>query len=73
MNIYDFLDILEIDDKDFESEYITVGGWCTEVLEKFPEVGDSFTYKNIKVTIQKVDGVRVEEVKVDIIDSEDDE
>lgn len=73
LNIYDFLDILEIDDKDFESEYITVGGWCTEVLEKFPEVGDSFTYKNIKVTIQKVDGVRVEEVKVDIIDSEDDE
>lgn len=73
LNIYDFLDILEIDDKDFESEYVTVGGWCTEVLEKFPEVGDSFEYKNIKVTIQKVDGVRVEEVKVDIIDSEEDE
>lgn len=73
LNIYDFLDILEIGDKDFESEYVTVGGWCTEVLEKFPEVGDSFEYKNIKVTIQKVDGVRVEEVKVDIIDSEEDE
>lgn len=68
LNVYDFLDILGIDDKDFESEYITVGGWCTEVLEKFPEVNDTFTYKNIKVTIQKVDGVRVEEVKVDIIE-----
>lgn len=73
LNIYDFLEILGLDDKDFESEYNTLGGWCTEVLEKFPEVGDSFEYKNIKVTILKMDGVRCEEVRVDILDDEEKE
>ena len=73
LNIYDFLEILGLDDKDFESEYNTLGGWCTEVLEKFPEVGDSFTYKNIKVTILKMDGVRCEEVRVDIIPEDEKE
>ena len=73
LNIYDFFEVLNIDDKDFESEYITVGGWCTEVLEKFPEVNDCFEYKNIKVTIVKVDGVRVEEVRVDIIEENPEE
>lgn len=65
MNIYDMFDLLEMDSEDFESEYDTVAGWCTEMLEKFPSVNDSFEYKNLKVTILQVDGVRVEKVKIE--------
>lgn len=64
MNIYDFFDLVEYEDKDFESEYTTVGGWCTDVLGKFPEVGDHFEFENLKVSIIEVDGMRVEKVKI---------
>ena len=70
MNIYDMFDMFEYDYKDFDSEYETVGGWCTEVLNKFPDVNDEFTYDIFKITILEMDDVRVEKVKVEIINKE---
>lgn len=66
MNIYDMFDLLEVSDKDFESEYSTVGGWVTEVLEKFPEPGDKFDYKNISIVVTECDDMRVEKIKVEV-------
>lgn len=71
MNIYDFFELLEKDSKDFESEYSTVGGWCTEILEKFPQVNDHFVYENLNITILEVDGMRVEKVRVQLILNDD--
>lgn len=71
MNIYDLFDLVEYDDKDFESEYTTVGGWCTDVLGKFPEVGDYFQFANLQVSILEVDGMRVEKVKVKVLKEEE--
>ena len=74
MNIYDFFELVDYDDRDFESEYTTVGGWCTDMLEKFPEVGDTFEFANFTVTITEVEGMRVGKIKVEIqemIDEED--
>ena len=73
MNIYDMFELFEMETEDFESEYDTVAGWCTEMLEKFPEVGDSFTYENLKLTIIQVDGVRVEKVKVEKVEKQDED
>lgn len=73
MNIYDMFELFEIETEDFESEYDTVAGWCTEMLEKFPEVGDTFTYENLKLTILQVDGVRVEKVKAEKIEVEEED
>lgn len=73
MNIYDFFELVEYDDKDFDSEYTTVGGWCTEVLERFPKDNDTFEFANLSVKILKVDGVRVEKVKVVVKETEEDE
>lgn len=70
MNIYDMFDMFEYDYKDFDSEYETVGGWCTEVLNKFPDVNDEFTYDIFKITILEMADVRVEKVKVEIINKE---
>lgn len=71
MNIYDFFELIDYDDKDFEADYTTVGGWCTDILEKFPEVGESFNFGNVLVTILNVDKMRVESVKVEIIKQEE--
>lgn len=73
MNIYDFFELVDYDDKDFESEYTTVGGWCTDILEKFPEVGDHFDFANFKVTVTAADKMRVGMVRVEVFeeDSED--
>lgn len=66
MNIYDFLELVDYDDRDFDSEYTTVGGWCTEVLEKFPQVNDTFTFANLKITITEAEDMRVRKLKVEV-------
>lgn len=73
MNIYDFFELVDYDDRDFESEYTTVGGWCTDILEKFPEVGDHFEFANFIVTIAAVEGMRVGKVKVEVQEQDEDE
>lgn len=73
MNIYDFFDLVEYDASTLEFEYTTVGGWCTDMLSRFPTIGDIFTFENIKVEIQSVDNVRVDKAKVEIMYSDTDD
>lgn len=75
MNIYDLWEMLEYENDEFDTEYTTVGGFCTEKLEKFPSVGDTFTFENFKFTILEVDedGVRVEKVSVEVLKPVNDE
>lgn len=49
---------------DDEPESTTVGGWVMEELGKIPETGDSFIYKDIKVTVTATEDNRVIEVVV---------
>ena len=42
----------------------TVGGWAAEMLEKVPEVGDSFTLGRHQFTVTEMDGFRVTKIKV---------
>jgi len=52
--IDDFFEELSLDeDEDIEAH--TVGGWIMEQLEHIPEVGDSFIYRNLSITITKAD------------------
>jgi CBS domain containing-hemolysin-like protein len=64
MSVNDFLDFLDLDDRDFESEYTTVGGWAIEMLDGFPDINDSFEYENLDVTVTELDGRRVEKLVV---------
>ena len=73
MNMYDFFELVDYDDRDFESEYTTVGGWCTDILEKFPEVGDTFEFANFTVIITEVEGMRVGKIKVEVQEMIDEE
>ena len=42
----------------------TVGGWAAEMLEKVPEVGDSFTLGRHQFTVTEMDGFRVTKIRV---------
>lgn len=64
--LFDELDISE------EYEAQTVNGWTMTVLGKLPEEGDVFEELGLRVEVLKMDGKRIEHVKVtDLRESED--
>lgn len=64
LSIYDFFEYLEVDEDMHHREYTTVGGWAIEMIKRFPNVGDSFEYKNMNITIKEMDDLRVKKVSV---------
>ncbi|MCR4709680.1 MAG: hemolysin family protein [Clostridiales bacterium] len=78
LNIYDFLEIVGMDEDDYESDYDseTVGGWVMEMLERFPVVGDEFRYENFTLKVLEAEERRVDKVLLTIDEEkepEDDE
>jgi len=73
MVISEFLDLLEIREKDFEAESETVGGWVIEELEAFPKAGDGFTFRDLKVTVLEADDRRVEKLLIERRESEEEQ
>ncbi|MCL2221232.1 MAG: hemolysin family protein [Oscillospiraceae bacterium] len=49
-----------------ESESNTVCGWIMDSLRRIPEVGDSFTFENLCVTVTKAESRRAEECIVEV-------
>lgn len=70
MQISDLFELLDVSDRDFDSEYTTIGGWATETLDRFPETGDSFRYKNLLVTVTKTDNMRADKLRVELVSDE---
>ncbi|MGM9637788.1 MAG: hemolysin family protein [Eubacteriales bacterium] len=66
MSIHEFFDQMELDEEEFDSEYTTVGGFVTEMLDKIPEAGDSFEYENLTVHVTEVKDNRVEKILVKV-------
>ncbi len=57
--IEDALDRIGYEERDFDSEYSSVGGWSLERLGFVPSVGDSFEYNGIGVEISEMDDQRI--------------
>lgn len=72
-NIYDMFDEMDVDDRDFESDCNTFGGWCVEMLGQNPVAGMSFDYKNLHVEITRAADACVEEARVCVLSQSDDE
>lgn len=73
-NVYDMFDSADFDEPaDFETEYTTVGGWATEMLDKFPVPGDSFTYENLKLTVLEATSVRVLKLRLEVLPKDEEE
>ena len=73
MVLSDFLELVGINENDFDAESDTVGGWTLEMFGGFPKEGDSFTFRNITVTVLSMDGRRVERVLVKVAPDAGDE
>ena len=67
----DFFDKFEIEVEDPDNQPQTLNGWVMKMLEKLPEKGDSFTYKNISVEVVSISEKRVEEVHVTVLELEE--
>lgn len=60
-------------DLNIESESISVGGWVMEQMGKIPDVGDSFEYDNVSVTVTELDGQRVSQIRMQVTPKPEDE
>jgi CBS domain containing-hemolysin-like protein len=61
-NVEKMFDYFEIEEE--EMDVTTVNGWVVVALDKLPEAGDSFDYKNLSVTVTKADGKKALEISV---------
>lgn len=76
MRIYDFLEEFEIDDKDFDDDNATVGGFAIEQLGGYPARGESFDFEHLTITVKQLQNLRVTRVLVKVNpkpESEDDD
>lgn len=72
MNIEDFFDLVGYEEE-YETEYTTVSGFVTEILERFARVGDTFDFDKLTITVLEAEEFTVEKIKVEIDDEEEDE
>ena len=79
VNIGDLLETLDLDEDLITTEYSTIGGWMTDILEHIPEAGESTESGVFRLTAAEVREQNVEKVIIEILptddteDSEDDE
>lgn len=64
MNIFDFFDLIEYDYENYDSIYTTVGGWITDVLERFPKEKDNFEFNGYQITVIRASKFTVDRVSV---------
>ncbi len=53
-------------DVEYETESTSLSGWIMEQLEKMPEEGDTFSFENLSIKIDSIDGHRVDYVIVSV-------
>ncbi|MBQ8163263.1 MAG: HlyC/CorC family transporter [Clostridia bacterium] len=68
-NFFERFDIVMTDEEDMPQ---TVNGFIMKELEAFPQIGDSFKFRNLEIEISKTGSKRVEEILVKVI-TEDEE
>ena len=66
MALDDLLWELDLDQYEDAFDSATVGGWVTEYLGRFPDLGDRFTWKNLTVTVEALDEMRVTQILVEV-------
>lgn len=67
LGIYEFFERLELDEALFEGEFTTVGGWAIEMLDRFPQEGDSFGFQHFIVTVREIREKRIISLTVEVM------
>jgi len=55
MNLTEFMDELDLDEDEIDSEYTTVAGWATETIGAMPVAFDAFDFKEYTILVKHVD------------------
>ena len=71
MQLEELLAKFGVEDDEYDAD--TVGGWASEMLEKVPEVGDSFVLDHHQFTVTEMDGFRVTRMQVTNLPEEQEE
>ena len=64
--VYEFIELMGWKEEDFDFDSETVGGWCIEYNNGFPNVNSRFSFRDIEVTILEVSKRRVRRVLVQV-------
>lgn len=67
-DVFELFD-LRVDD----CEASTISAWVVDELGHVPEAGDTFVYEAVKVTVTKMQKMRVMEIHIERVEAEDDE
>jgi len=65
--IDDLLELLELDEAVVDTDYSTIGGWITDVMEHIPEAGESAETGSFRLTAAQVNENKVEKVIIEIL------
>lgn len=69
----DLDDLFEKLDMDEEIDITSVGGWVIDQFDRIPEIGESFEYKNLHVTVLERDERHVLAVTVEVMEIQDED
>lgn len=73
LSISELLETLGLDEDMVVSDYTTVGGWVTELLEHIPEAGETAESGIFRLTAAEVNEQNVEKVIIEILSPEETE
>lgn len=65
--------VFELFDIDEEIDEASVGGWVMSEMNRIPEEGETFSYKNIDVVVTKTESRRVVEIEATVNPIDDDD
>ena len=71
MSIDDLLEQLDLNDDLIKTDYTTVGGWVTDVMEHIPEAGETAESGIFRLTAAEVNEQNVEKVIIEVLPDEE--
>ena len=73
MSISRLLEQLDLDDDLIQTDYTTVGGWVTDVMERIPESGETAETGIFRITASVVNEQTVEKIILEVMRTQDEE
>lgn len=71
MSVSEMLEMLDLAEDTIDTEYNSVGGWVTDVMEHIPEAGETAETGIFRITAAEVNEQNVEKVIIEVLPAED--
>ncbi len=66
MRICDLLERFDINDRDFDDNNATVGGWAIQLLGGYPAKGDLLNFENLTATSKATQNLRALRLRINV-------